>query len=313
MRRLIGLIGTIALVSMATIASAATPEVVLDDPGVYEYASSASDGYLVWSANSKAKPDKTHSYVMADGGSPVRIDPPGGQSFSAAIDGTTIVYERDTPEGVNDFWFYDAVTEVRSVAPDGVNTPNHEIRPSLSGDWLLFTRSNDNRVPARDAWRKIVLFNTSTSTSIVLRTMPSRSSYLVSDQVNGDWATFESCLFLGGDYSDCQVFRYQISTGELVLLANPGVQQYAGAVSGDGTVYLVRTANRDHWVCGSHSKLVRYPVGGPAVIIARLPDGRDAFTTFALDETGGSTTMYFDRDGCNGRSGIYRILNADTA
>ncbi len=84
--------------------------------------------------------------------------------------------------------------------------------------------------------------------------------------------------------------------------------------TGDGTVYLVRTRNRDHCNWGSHTKLVRYPVGGPAVVRAKLPDGRDATTTFALDETGGSTAMYFDRFSCrNGRGGIYRISDADTA
>ena len=133
--------------------------------------------------------------------------------------------------------------------------------------------------------------------------------------MNGDWATFESCDSPGSPFSNCQVYRYQISTDNLVQIANPGPQQqYAGAVSGDGTVYLVRTRTRDHWECGNHTRLIRYPVGGPGVVIATLPDGRDALTTFALDETGGSTTMYFDRYTCsNGRQGIYSIPDADTA
>jgi hypothetical protein len=78
----------------------------------------------------------------------------------------------------------------------------------------------------------------------------------------------------------------------------PGVQQYGGAVSGDGTVYLVRTRNRDHWVCGSHTKLVRMD-GGNGTVIATLPDGRDSLTPFALDETGGSTTLYFVAWSCS--------------
>jgi hypothetical protein len=308
-------VATFALISIAIIARAATPEVVLNDPAVDEGTSSASAGYLVWSANSEARPNRYHSYVMADGGSPVRVDPVGAQSFGAAIDGTTIVYQESTSEG-DDLWFFDAVTEERSAPPAGVNTANLEYRPTLSGDWLLFTRTNLNREsPGPSPWLKVVLFNLSTSTRIVLRKLPLLSTSLVSDQVNGDWATFESCrVSQHGESSDCQVFRYQISTEELVEIANPGVQQYAGAVSGDGTVYLVRTRNRDFHNCGDHSKLVRYPVGGPGVVIATLPDGRDARTTFALDETGGSTTMYFDRLACRkGRSGIYRIPDADTA
>ena len=309
-----GLVAALALVTNATVAYAATPEVVLNDPAVRENTPSASDGYLVWSANSEAKPGRFHSYVLADGGSPVRIDPAGGQSRGAAIDGTTIVYEED----FQDLGFFDAVTEARSDPPAGVNTPNSEYRPTLSGDWLLFTRDNVNRVSLNNAWRKVVLFNISTSASIVLRKLSYRSHYLVSDQVNGDWATFESCgyRYRRGEYFDCQVYRYQISTEELVQIENPGVpqQQYAGAVSGDGTVYLVRTRNRDHWECGDHARLIRYPLGGPGVVIAKLTEGKDALTTFALDETGGSTTMYFDRFGCgNARDGIYRIPDADTA
>ena len=137
-----GLVAALALVTSATVAYAATPEVVLDDPAVRENTPSASDGYLVWSADSEAKPGRFHSYVLADGGSPVRIDPAGGQSRGAAIDGTTIVYEED----FQDLGFFDAVTEARSDPPAGVNTPNSEYRPTLSGDWLLFTRDNVNRV-----------------------------------------------------------------------------------------------------------------------------------------------------------------------
>ena len=135
-----GLVAVLA--TIATVAYAATPGVVLDEPGVQENTSSASDGYLVWSAKSKASPNRSHSYVMAGAGSPVRIDPPGGQSYSAAIDGTTIVYQE---WGNDDLGFFDAVTEVRTDPPAGVNTRNSECRPSLSGDWLLFTRSNSNR------------------------------------------------------------------------------------------------------------------------------------------------------------------------
>jgi hypothetical protein len=314
-RRLIAVVAGLVIAS-ATIAQAATPEPVLNDPAVDEIRSSASEGHLVWSANSEARPGRYHSYVMADGGSPVRIDPAGGHSFGAAIDGTTVVYEQDVAGAPNDtdLWFYDVKTQQRSETPDGVNTPNDEYRPSMSGDWLLFTRTNVQRVGIRDAWRKIVLFDTSSGTGTVLSKRPFRTYYLASDQVNGDWATYESCRFARRGFFNCQVFRHQISAEETVEVANPGLQQYAGAVSDDGTVYLVRTRNRNRWNCGSHAKLVRVPLVGSDVVIAELPDTRDALTTFALDETGGSTTMYLDRLSCrNGRSGIYRIPDADTA
>ena len=252
----------------------------MNDPAVNEVGPSASDGYLVWSADSEARPNRTNSYVMATGGDPVRINPAGTQSYEAAIDGTTVVYQEASSDGA-DIWFYDVLTEERTPAPSGVNTAGWEFRPTLSGNWLLYTRFS-----FKDSVRRVVLFNLMTDLRIVLREVPIRRRYLVSDQVNGDWATFESCRFTRARYSNCQVFRFQISTEELVKVPNPGVQQYGGGVSADGTVYLVRTRNRDHWVCGSHTKLVRMD-GGNGTVIATLPDGRDALTPFALDEAGG--------------------------
>ena len=313
-RRLIGLASLLTLL-MAGIALAATPEVVLNAPDVDEFRSSASDGYLVWSANSEAKPNRSHSYVRADGGQPVRINPTGTQSFGATIDGTTIVYEEHShgPRG-SDLYFTDAVTPDRQPPPDGVNTRADELRPTLSGDHLLFTRSNFNRVGIRRAWTRVILVDVTTGDQMVLRERSVLRTYLVSGQVNGDWVTFESCRVRDFTFSNCNVFRYEISTADLTKVPNPGQQQYGGGVSDDGTVYVTRTGIRSHWDCGRHAKIVRVPLSGQEQVIARLPDGKDAFTAFAFDEPGGSTTLYFDRFSCrNGSSGIYRIPDADTA
>ncbi|MET0713551.1 MAG: hypothetical protein ABWY57_01445 [Mycetocola sp.] len=313
MRRLIGVAATLTLIAITTLAYAATPEVVLDEPGVSEGVPSASGGYLAWTANSEAKPNRFNSYVQQGAGPVVRVNPKGTQSFFAAIDGTTVVYQ----EGSHDAWnlrFFDAVTEGRSDPPDGVNTPSIEYNPSLSGDWLLFSRTNGNRVKFRDAWVKVVLFDLAAGTGTVLEKSPLRGHYLEADQVNGNWATFESCRFRRGDFSHCQVSLYDISADSLTEVANPSVQQYAGAVADDGTVYLVRNRGRDHWKCGNHTRVVRMD-GGNGTVIAELPDGRDIYNMFVLDGPGGSTTLYFDRFRCKtGEStGIYRIPNAETA
>lgn len=311
MRRLIGLASMLTVLA-AGVALAAVPEVVLNDPNVDENRSSASDGYLVWSATTEGKPRQVHSYVRADGGQRVRINPRGTRSYGAAIDQTTIVYE-ETVHPDTDLYFTDAVNPDRQPPPDGVNTRAGESHPSLSGDYLLFTRSNENRVNFSKAWTRVVLVNLTTGDRTVLRERATSHTYLISDQVNGDWATFESCRFPDFEFTDCHVFRYQISTGDMSRLDNPGQQQYAGAVSDDGTVYLIRTGGRRSWNCGLHTKIVRMPLAGPGEVIAKLPEGRDALTTFAFDEPGGSTTLYFDRITCrNGNEGIYRIPDADT-
>ena len=312
MRRLIGLASLLTVLT-AGMALAATPEVVLNDPKVDEMRSSASDGYLVWSANTEAKPNRYHSYVRADGGQPVRINPTGTTSFGAAIDQTRIVYEEvDHPD--TDLYFTDALTPDRQPPPDGVNTRATESRPSLSGDYLLFTRSNDNRVGFNKSWRRVVLFNLMTGEETVLRERMTRRTYLISGQVNGDWATFEACRFNRDvGFTNCNLFRYEISAADLTKIENPGQQQYGGGVSDDGTVYMIRTGNKEYWFCGLHAKIIRVPLTGPSEVIARLPDGKDALTAFAFDEPGGSTTLYFDRYSCRrNQSGIYRIPDADT-
>jgi hypothetical protein len=97
-----------------------------------------------------------------------------------------------------------------------------------------------------------------------------------------------------------------------VKIGNPGVQQYAGGISEDGTIYMVRAGGRNVWHCGKNMRIVRYPVGGPDVVIARLK--QDALTTFVADEVDGSTTLYSQKQRCTSRNdGIYRISAADTA
>jgi hypothetical protein len=315
MRRVTGvfiLASTILVVS--SVAYAATPEEVLDEPGVNEDSSAASPTYFAWSQNLPSKPNQYNTYVRpSGGGARVRVNPEGTRSYNVGIDGSMVVYQSTKRDNGN-LRFYDAATQTRPPMPDGVNTRKFENRPTLSGDWLLFVRDNLNRVPFKRSWTKVILFNTVTQERRVLRTALNRRAYLVSDQVNGDWATFEWCRFgfRTGDFSNCNVFRYQISTEGLVKIANPGQQQYAAAISQDGTIYMVRSGGPNVWHCGRNTRIVRYPVGGPGVTIAEI--NTDALTTFATDELDGSTTLYFQKYRCNtNRSGIYRITDADTA
>ncbi len=299
---------------LATAAAyAAVPDKVLDDPRVDESAAAASPDYFAWSQNLRSRPNQYNSYVRPSGGGPrVRVNPVGTKSYSVGIDGSLVVYQFTRREDDN-LHSCDAATQTRDPVPDGVNTRLIEERPTISGDWLLFTRDSGNRVRFGRAQSKVILFNVITEESRVLRSDLNRRAYLVSDQVNGDWATFEGCDF-GQDtgFSNCNVFRYRISTEALVKIANPGRQQYDAAISQDGTIYMVRTGGPKMWHCGQNTQIVRHPVGGPGVVIAEI--GSDALTAVATGETDSSTTLYVQKFRCSvGRSGIYRIPNADTA
>ena len=284
---------------------AATPTEVLDDPDVIELSVAASTDYFAWTANSEARRRRFNAYVRPiGGGDAVRVNPRHTLSYFIGIDGSMVVYSV-ARRGNEDLALYDAATEGRPSLPEGVNTKAPETRPSLSGDWLLFTKF------LRNGKGKIVLFNIATRERRVLRTS---GGLLQSDQVNGDWATFEHCRDIHGDFANCDTFRYQISTEELVKIPNPGKQQYGGGVSDDGTVYIVRGGGSRVWRCGHNARIIRYPVGGPGVVISKMADGKDVFITYATDETGGATTLYLTRIACRtGRQGIYSIAKADTA
>ena len=280
-------------------AAAATPVKVRDLKGVNELQPAMSEDGFVWAQGVK-------TFVKPEHDPKVRLNPPGTASFFVAIDDSTVVYNVFKDDDSN-LKMYDLETGERSSPPDGVNTNRFEEEQSLSGDWLLFIRKGDRRL-------RVVLFNLDTGEQRILENLRQKNHYLVTDQVNGDWATYETCASDGESLWDCQVYRYQISTRDVARMPNPDRQQYAGGVTKDGTVYLVSTGESDHWECGAGATLVRQPVDGSRQAIATLPDGIDTFNTFAFEESDGSVSVLFDRIDCNtGASGIYKVEDADTA
>ena len=77
--------------------------------------------------------------------------------------------------------------------------------------------------------------------------------YLVSDQVNGDWAVWERCKVGPAGFTNCNVIRYRISTRQTVRLPSFGRQAISPSVTSDGTVYLVLDGTADSWMCGNGS------------------------------------------------------------
>jgi hypothetical protein len=293
------------------IAVAATPTAVISTTRVSEFQPSFATGYLVWDQNSIAHPRHFNSFVKPTGQPRIRVNPRGTHSNGAAIDGTTVLYQEVGRRGSN-LKLYDVNTGDRTGPGSGVNTRHWEYEPGISADHLFFSRGN---FEGSSPWVRLILYDRLTEQSQVLAEADPRHKYLISNQVNGDWAVWELCRLRDGNFTNCNVFRYQISTDETVRLPNPNRQQYGSAVTSDGTVYYVRTGREDAWVCGAGARLVRYPVGGPATVVASLPKGKDAFSMFAFEEADTSVTLYFDRITCrNGQSGdIYNLTNADTA
>ena len=305
----------VVLVLVAAIPSmAAAPTPVLAKANIDEYIVTASPGVLAWTQNSADRPHHYNSYARPEGEPKIRLNELGTQSFSAAVYGPTVLYEQVGGEDENgnprvDLKLYDLETGDRTDPGAGVNTRYAEYEVGISADYFFFTRSRFG-----GKWVKLILYNRQTGTSRIVAQADPRHQYLASNQVNGDWAVWELCRFVGGQFSKCNVFRYHISTGSTFRLPNPGKQQFASAVASDGTVYLYQVGGSDYWRCGRNGVLLRYPLGGPATPIASMPEGVDVFTAFALDEEDGSVSLLFDRVDCETfYRDIYEIANADSA
>lgn len=305
--RLASVVAFVSLILVADAAFAATPVVVRDRPGVAEQGPSGSDGAFAWV---DLAPDTGWDAFVKPAGEP-KIHLNGrGQSLGVGVDGSVVVYDLFPRHGSADLRFFDLGTLERSSPPDGVNTGADESQPALSGDWLFFTRTGRGG----ESRTEVVLFNLDTSEERILSSRRSRTNYVVTNQVSGDWATWERCRFVEGSFTHCEVFVYRVSTDATTTVPNPGGQQYSSSVTSDGTVYFARGGEADEWICGTDVSLLRLPLVGSEQVIATIPDGRDVFSSFGVEEMDDSTTLLFERSRCDRAfaGGIDGIANADT-
>jgi hypothetical protein len=274
-----------------------TPQPVVTASG-RQFSPAAAPGaaYLAYAQTRPGHPRAFDVYVKPAGMPRFKVNT-RGQAFTGGIDGTTLVYQ-SIRNNQSDIRLFDLVSHTKSV-PAGVNTRRWEFYPTISGDWILFGRSWSYR-PYN--W-EVVLHNTTTNETRTLATrINKRHRQVVPGQVSGDFATWAS---FNSQTKATQLFLYQISTATPTALpATPtGKEEYAPSVSPTGTVFYVRSGMS----CGSHVTLREY-ASGIDTPLAVLPKGYDVDSTFAVDEGGGNSTVYFDRLQCStGKSHIYKI------
>jgi hypothetical protein len=283
--------------AISSVALALTP-VGVRTSALTELEPAAAPGYFAWSQNSNAHPHHFNSFVKPDGAPRLRVNPhhTGSSIYGGAIDGTTLVFaqwRRGEPNG--DLRFFDLLTHKRS-APSGVNTRKSEEGASLSGDWLLFRRGARSSITER-----IILRNLLTHEQRVLDVAV--DPYAQPGNVAGNYAVWFRCP----RETRCSTYLYDIGAETATKLSNPNRRaQYAPAVTADGTVYLVEAGNA---ICQDvRSRIFRYGLGQPRELVLTMPHNRDPAIMSALDNGGGSTTLYFDRYNCRRfTSDIYKV------
>lgn len=260
----------------------------------HEITPSAATGWLAWAQGPRRNFRFWRLLVQPAGGSWRKVNRDRTHGYSGGFEGNRFVYQEVRGEQSN-LSFYNLVSRTRSAPPAGVNTRHWEWHPTLSGDWLLFGRTNIGL--ERDL---VLLRNLVTGETRVLDSVPWAAGGAEPGQVSGNYAVWYRCA------PTCNVFRYDIAAETAAQIPNPGGHQYDPSVTDDGTVYFVRSG----FGCGVAVRLVRQPVDGSRKLLAQLVAGRDSAHTYAVENTDGTTSVYFHRANCRTNANdVLRIVD----
>jgi hypothetical protein len=299
MRRTIAL-GTMMLALGTAAEAAALPQVLVRTRPAYVIEPAATTGALAWAQATRARPNQFAVYVRSGSGTPFRASRSGRRAFvwGGAWNGNRLVYSEFSGATAN-LWFIDRTTRVRT-APAGVNTSASENGASQSGDWLLFRRTTFS-----SSMERIILRNLNTGEQRLLALTRGRA-YAQPGNVAGDFATYYRCPNLATVVS-CRAFRYRISTRNTIAVPRPANKsQYAVSVTSDGTVYFAESGNL---YCGAARRLWRYRGGVRRAIVVFGPN-QDPGVTSPLENSNGSTTLFYDRANCRtGESDLFKVTD----
>jgi hypothetical protein len=290
------LIAFVTLVVSAIPAYAVEPVVVVDTDAV-EVAPAASSTYLSWTVvDFDRRVPRAAVWVQAIGSDePFRVNPPGTFAFSGGIDGSTMVYQISDPRDARpDIAMMDLDTRTPLEVPEGINTRRVEYAASISGDHILFARGIRNGAT-------VVLFDTSTGESEVLYTKrhTERRSYdVIPTQVNGNFAVWQQTAYRSnGRVIDGDVWLHDIALGTTTRIPTErGIWEYGSSVSADGTMYFGRSNPN----CGEDAEIVERQPEGTESVLYTFPIGEDFSFSFAVDDTNGTSDVYFDGGSCEG-------------
>jgi hypothetical protein len=248
--------------------------------------------YFTWTQNTVAHPRRNDAFLKRGAEARVKLNKVG-HGYLGGIDAPLVVYQQ-VYRGQSNIKIYNANTHARSNPPTGVNTSDWEWEPSISGDWLLYGRQ-DNQSDTQ--W--VYLRSLSSTTQVEL---DEGLTFRQPGQVNGDYAVWTRCD------GACDVVRRDILSSSDTVLPKPAATtyQYAAAVTSTGIAYVARSGRG----CGG-VKIVRYyGPGDPATgtVIAALGTRRDMWSAYARENSDGSVDVFDDRYGCRSNVGdIYRV------
>ena len=263
--------------------------------------------FIAWTQNRRAGGHTYDAWVRGlGGGTPVRLNPGGSRGYTGGInqDSNQAIYEKLT--GTSDDLVI--VPDLNSPGtqtdpPAGINTGRQEAFPTISTNFILFTRASTKR------W-SVILYDRIGDTFTTLASAPARCFCLTSGTVSDTFATWTKC----GSVAHCNTFYFDASDSSTHVFPNPSARPiYGGTVSdGTGDMYAVRSGA----ACGAKVKILRWDTatpGTPPVVIASFAAGSDLVTRLFVYNDCTNDTVYFDPASCTtARAHIYAVTLADT-
>ena len=266
-------------------------EVVVANERPELLAASTAD-YLAWTAYSTRNDDQWIN-VLPTGGERFRVNPEGTYAFKPDIEGDLLVYGEWTDTTSVDIRFYDLSTRTFLDAPEGVNTDAREYWPSISGDMLMFARTD-----LENGDSDLILFDMAAGTSEIIASEHGWARYFLPGQVNGDFAVYSRFALThdGSAFVQCDGYIHQISTGTDATIPHGDRRCVgAGAVDASGTVYYGAAGMQ----CGHNAHLMSLAPDGVKTSLVSFEPGIDMLSQHAFDNEDGTTTVLFDPCGCD--------------
>jgi hypothetical protein len=279
---------SLVLISVSGAASLSTSPVPVKASARNELTPAAGTGFFTWAKSRRGHPHSYDVWAEQQGQPAFKVNALRTSAFGGGVDGTTLVYQQ-LKNSNSDIRLFDLAARRRTSAPAGVNTANWEWGPSVSGEWLLFFRGVDQGT------QRAILQNLVTGEQRLLDTKRGKRGYLISGQVNGNYAVWSKCLGAA-----CDVFRYDITTAVRTVLPRNGQFLYAPSVIPSGTTYYMRGKA----TCGG-AEFVKTTLDGTTFVLFETGAARDVTLTSSVAQPGRppnepqSVRVYFESERCS--------------
>jgi hypothetical protein len=243
-------------------------------------------------------------------GAAKRLNPSGFQGYFIGIsqDKNEAIYARWSPRTGQDLWIVpDLTMGTQARPPAGVNTRWAEAYPSISNNFILFTRITNK-------YTYVILYDRNASTFTTIRRQargPRGCVCAYSGSVTDRYATWTKC---SPRYpAICGTSYYDSMTGNSHPFPNRSAPSWYGGVISEttGYMYAMKSGN----ACGKRPRVVRWKFGttDPPTTIGAFPSGMDTYGGLVVTNDGVSDTLYVPVLSCTTFNGdIYRITSADT-